>query len=87
VSYRLIIKPSAEKQLSHLPRAIAVRVADRLEELADIPRPAGAVKLTGSKNTWRVRIGEYRIVYEIEDEGRTVLVTIIAHRREVYRGI
>ena len=87
MSYRLIIKPSAEKELGHLPRDIARRVVDRLATLPDNPRPAGAVMLAESKNTYRVRIGDYRIVYQVDDAAQTVFVTIIAHRREVYRGL
>ena len=87
MSYRLIIKPSAERELSDLPRAIGRRVLDRLADLQDTPRPVGAVKLSGTKHTHRVRIGNYRIVYEVNDQERTVFVTIIAHRRDVYRGL
>ena len=87
MSYRLIIKPSAERELSHLPRAIGRRVLDRLADLQDDPRPVGAVKLSGTERTHRVRIGDYRIVYEVDDQERTVFVTIVAHRRDVYRGL
>ncbi len=87
MSYRLIIKPSAEKELDHLPRNVVKRVVDRLADLPDNPRPAGVVKLAGSKNTYRVRIGDYRIVYQVDDAGQSIFVTIIAHRREVYRGL
>jgi mRNA interferase RelE/StbE len=56
----------------------------RIETLATIPRPPGCKKLKGGDKEWRIRVGDYRIVYEIDDTGRTVDVTRIAHRREVY---
>lgn len=87
MSYRLIFKPSVVKEMDRLPRAIAARVVDRLAGLLETPRPVGAIKLTGSKNTYRARIGDYRIVYEVDDARRAVFVTIIAHRRDVYRGL
>jgi mRNA interferase RelE/StbE len=61
------------------------RVAAALRILADNPRPAGCRKLTGSDRDWRVRVGDYRIVYEIDDENREVRVMRIRHRREAYR--
>lgn len=56
----------------------------RLERLASAPRPSGCKKLKGGDNEWRIRIGDYRVVYEIDDTAKTVDVTRIAHRREVY---
>jgi mRNA interferase RelE/StbE len=87
MSYRLIVKPSAEKDLAHLPRPLQRRVLDRLVQMEANPRAPGAVNLAGSKSTYRVRVGDWRIVYEIDDARRIVFVTIIAHRREVYRGL
>lgn len=87
MSYRLLVKPSAEKDLARLPRPIQRRVLDRLERIEADPRAPGSVKLAGSKATYRVRVGDWRIVYEIDDARRTIFVTIIAHRREVYRGM
>jgi mRNA interferase RelE/StbE len=87
MSYRLILKPSAERDVERLPRSIQGRVLDRLERIAAAPRGPGSVKLAGAKATYRVRVGDWRIVYEIDDARRTILVTIVAHRREVYRGL
>jgi mRNA interferase RelE/StbE len=56
----------------------------RLEQLGSVPRPPGCKKLKGGDNVWRIRVGDYRIVYVIDDAARTVDVTRIAHRREVY---
>lgn len=56
----------------------------RIENLAGNPRPPGCKKLKGGDKEWRIRVGKYRIVYEIDDSARTVDVTRVAHRREVY---
>jgi mRNA interferase RelE/StbE len=66
---------------------VAGRVIQRLESLQETPRPSGARKLATTESTYRIRIGDYRVVYEINDAEQTVFVTIIAHRREVYRGL
>jgi len=87
MSYRLIVKPSAEKDVIRLPASVQRRVLDRLARIEADPRAPGSVKLAGAKATYRVRVGAWRIVYEIDDARRTVFVTIVAHRREVYRGL
>jgi mRNA interferase RelE/StbE len=87
MAYTVTFKLSALKQLEKLPRAVAERILAKSASLADNPRPAGAVKLAGAGNLWRVRIGDYRVIYVIDDRGQTVDVRIVAHRREVYRGI
>ncbi len=87
MSYHLIVKPSAQKDVARLPRPIQRRVLDRLARIENDPRAPGTVKLAGAKATYRVRVGNWRIVYEIDDAQRAVFVTIVAHRREVYRGL
>jgi len=83
-SYRLLIKPSALKELERVPREQRRRLATRMRQLAGQPRPPGAEKLSGH-DLCRVRQGNYRILYEIIDHDLTVLVIKIGHRREVYR--
>jgi mRNA interferase RelE/StbE len=83
-SYRVSLTASAEKELRGLPSKVVARIIPRLENLAVTPRPPGCKKLKGGNNEWRIRVGDYRIVYEIEDTAKTVDVTRIAHRREVY---
>ena len=83
-SYRVTLAASAEKELGGLPSKMIVRMLRRIEGLARSPRPAGCKKLKGGDNEWRIRVGSYRIVYEIDDTAKTVDVTRIAHRREVY---
>jgi len=68
-----------------LPLDIARRVLSKIESLAQEPRPRGCKKLRGPSRLWRVRVGEYRIIYEIDDRQRVVDVVIVRHRREVYR--
>ena len=83
-SYRLLIKPSAAKELEDLPLKERKRVAARIQRLASDPRPAGAEKLSG-QDKYRLRQGNYRVLYSVDDAGMTVLVVKIGHRREVYR--
>jgi mRNA interferase RelE/StbE len=83
--YRVALTASAERELHGLPAKVVARIISRLEDLAETPRPSGCKKLKGGGKEWRVRVGDYRMVYEIDDEGQTVDVTRIAHRREAYQ--
>jgi len=67
-----------------LPDAAYERVRDAIRVLAEAPRPTGCLKLTG-RDGWRIRVGNYRVVYEIDDGGRMVTVLHIGHRRDIYR--
>ena len=87
MSYEVVFKPSAERQLLKLEKQLQKRITGKLIQLQANPRSAGAIKLSGSARTWRVRVGDYRIVYEIDDSAAILFVTIIAHRREVYRDL
>jgi mRNA interferase RelE/StbE len=77
--------PDVYKQLQRLPRSVFAAALDAIIALARDPRPPGVKKLAGSRDDWRVRIGEYRIVYQVDDRLRTVTVMRVAHRRESYR--
>lgn len=85
MSYSLILKPSAEREVANLPPSVQRRVLDRLADIQIEPRGPGTVKLTGSKATYRARVGDWRIVYEVDDARDTVFVTMVANRRDVYR--
>jgi mRNA interferase RelE/StbE len=87
VSYSILFLPSARKALAKLPKADQARVDQQVLALADNPRPTGCLKLSGPSGLWRIRVGDYRVVYEIRDKELIVLVVSIAHRREVYRGL
>lgn len=83
-SYRLLIKPSAAKELEGLPTKERKRIVTRMQALSTQPRPPGCEKLTGH-DLFRVRQGRYRILYEVQDQDLVVTVFKIGHRRDVYR--
>ena len=83
--YIVYLERSAEKDLRKLPHHLLPRIREILLGLKTTPRPSGTHKLEGSRHDWRIRVGDYRILYEIDDEERTVKVYRIKHRREVYR--
>ncbi|MEW6305771.1 MAG: type II toxin-antitoxin system RelE/ParE family toxin [Verrucomicrobiota bacterium] len=83
--YRVLLERAAEKDLSRLSSEVHDRVIAAIQALANNPRPPGCRKLAGTKSDWRIRVGDYRIVYEIADEIRVVRVNRVRHRREVYR--
>jgi mRNA interferase RelE/StbE len=84
-SYRVMLAATAEKELKRLSHQLIERIILRLENLASIPRPPGCKKLTGGDREWRIRVGDYRAVYTIDDAKARVEVTRIRHRSEVYR--
>ncbi len=82
--YAVEFLPSAARALSKLDRTVQRRIGRRIDRLVDNPR-AGAVMLRGADDVWRARVGDYRILYVIEDERLVVVVVRVAHRREAYR--
>jgi len=86
VIYRITLAPAAERQLRKFDPPVRRRLQAALELLADNPRPPAATQLVGGSGEWRVRTGDYRIVYDIEDDRLVILVLRMAHRREVYRA-
>jgi mRNA interferase RelE/StbE len=83
-SYGVVVKRSAERELRAVPRPDLGRVVTRIRRLADDPRPPGSERLSG-EDRYRIRRGDYRVVYAIDDEQRIVEVVRIGHRRDVYR--
>ena len=83
--YEVYLERAAERDLRRLPVETFHRIVPRIRALAENPRPPGCRKLTGSENDWRIRIGDYRVVYEIDEGDRAVRVFRIRHRREAYR--
>jgi len=81
--YSVYLQPSAKTELDRLSAKLIQRVFPRVESLASNPRPPGCRKLKGGENEWRIRVGDYRIVYT-DDAKRLVEVTRIRHRRDVY---
>ena len=85
MTYEIIITKSIQKQLDNLPNNIQERVYEKIAQLAEEPRPDGVVKLKGYDNEYRIRIGDYRLIYEIRDEQLIVLLVQCKHRRDVYK--
>ncbi len=83
-SYSVVIKPSAVKELESMPVKELRRIVGKIADLAKTPRPTGCVKLSG-RDQYRLRQGDYRVVYAVDDERQLVEVVKIGHRREVYR--
>jgi mRNA interferase RelE/StbE len=83
-SYSVVLKRSAERELRKIPKQDLRRIVTRIQDLAQEPRPSGCEKLSGQER-YRLRRGDYRIVYAVDDEARAVEVVKIGHRREVYR--
>lgn len=83
--YTIEFAASADKALSRLPVATQRRIVAAVETLADDPRPPGVVKLAGDDNLWRIRVGDYRVVYEIHQRRLTVLIVRLGHRKDIYR--
>lgn len=84
MTYRVEVAPAALRQIRKIDPAARRRIQAAIELLADQPRPGGAKKLVGGEGEWRVRTGDYRIVYEIHDSVLLVLVVAVGHRRDIY---
>ena len=84
--YRVLLRPPAQKFLRKLrDKSLLARLMAAMRELAHQPRPPGCDKLAGPENLYRVRVGDYRVIYQVQDNALLVLVVKIGHRREVYR--
>ena len=85
MTYEIALAPAATGQLRKFDPQVRRRIQAAIELLATEPRPPAATRLVGGAGEWRVRTGDYRIVYEIEDERLLVLVLSVGHRREIYQ--
>ena len=85
MTYRIEIKPSAQKELAKIPKTSALKIIDKIKSLAKDPRPSGCKKLTGTDHSFRVRIGNNRVVYSIFDDRLIIQVIKIGHRKDVYK--
>ena len=83
-NYSLLILPSAAKELEDIPKRYLTRIVRKIEDLPTNPRPQGCEKLSGQEK-YRVRQGDYRIIYEIRDRDQAIIIVKVGHRREVYR--
>jgi mRNA interferase RelE/StbE len=84
--YNVILKPSVEKDLRKIPQAMRTRIFEAIEGLCSNPLPHQAIKLTGEA-FYRLRVGDYRIVYAVDPQDNQIVIHYIRHRREVYRGL
>ncbi|TAH35684.1 type II toxin-antitoxin system RelE/ParE family toxin [Candidatus Saccharibacteria bacterium] len=84
-TYEIKLSRLAVKTLKKLPSHISARIFQKIELLADDPRPAGVKKLTGYASFYRIRVGDYRVIYDIHDGRLTVLVVEVGHRKDIYR--
>jgi mRNA interferase RelE/StbE len=85
--YEIVLTRAAERGLGSLPKADLRRVDAKILGLAEVPRPPGAKKLEGVGNLYRIRSGDYRIVYQIEEARLVVVVVDVGHRRDIYRDL
>ena len=87
MKYEIKFRTSALKDILSLPKQMSVRVQTAIDTLSENPRPVGYVKLHGVENLFRIRVGDIRIVYTIEDQIRIVEVRTVGNRREIYRNL
>jgi mRNA interferase RelE/StbE len=83
MAYRVDIAPAAARQLKALSTPVQRRIVQHLYDLQTVPRPPGVIKL--EDDLYRIRVGDYRIIYEIQDQTRAILVLKVRHRRDIYR--
>lgn len=87
-SYSLRLKPSAEKDLRKLPKDILARVVAEIDSLRSNPFPhPQAIKLANADRMFRIRVGDYRVIYEVETDAKEITVHHVRHRREAYRSL
>jgi len=84
LKYELFIEREAQEQLAPIQEPHQYRIIAAIEKLSDEPGPPGSKKL-GGRNAWRIHVGEYTVIYEIQDEAPVILVVAIGHRREIFR--
>jgi mRNA interferase RelE/StbE len=87
VIYPIEVAPAAERQLRRLDATLRKRIGTHIQSLAEHPRPHGAKQLSARENLWRVRVGSYRVVDQVQELGRIVLILRVGHRRDVYRQL
>ena len=85
VYYKVVFIRSASRELEKLPSQISNRILQKIELLEKEPRPKGCKKLQSPENLWRIRVGDYRIIYSISDKKRQIKIWIIRHRSDAYR--
>lgn len=84
MTYQIDFSKQAEKQFDALPTQVQQRLQPRIDALAETPRPPGVLKMEGEENLYRIRVGNYRIIYEIQDRVLLIVVVKVGHRSNVY---
>ena len=84
--YKLLISSSAEKKLKKIPKKETIKIVALIQSLTINPFPAGCRKLSGEESTYRVRQGQYRVLYEVEGQKLTILILKLGHRKDIYKG-
>lgn len=87
MSYTIEFSRRAEREFKGLPKGVQLRLVPKIDSLADDPRPRGVKKLEGEEELYRIRVGDYRVIYQVQDKALIVLVIKIADRKEVYRRV
>ena len=87
MTYLIRIESAAQKSFDRLPSEQRERISEAISNLADVPRPPGVKKMRGYKNLWRIRVGQYRVVYQIHDDVLLVIVIRLGARNNVYRDL
>ena len=87
MAYRIEFTPRADRQFRGLERSLQIRLGRRIDSLAENPRPQGIKKLSSEEDMYRLRVGDYRIIYQVTEKGLLVLIVRIGHRSDVYRGL
>jgi mRNA interferase RelE/StbE len=83
--YEVLLERRAERDIKRLPKEIFDRLIPHLKALSENPKPSGCRKISGSRSDWRIRIGDYRVIYEVNEQEHAVKVMRIRHRKNVYR--
>jgi len=86
MSYQIIVPKPVQKQLNNILTNERDRILSAIRMLAEVPRPLGVKKLKISEDTYRIRIGDYRVIYEIQDQDLIILLLSVGHRKDVYRS-
>jgi mRNA interferase RelE/StbE len=84
MAYEIVLTKSAQKKLAKLSKELQILIGNAINNLATNPRPSGCKKLKGNQTDYRIRIGDYRVVYEIHDNKLVVLVLNLGHRKDIY---
>jgi len=83
--YEVLLERRAERDIKRLPKEVFDRIIPHLKALSENPKPSGCRKISGSRSDWRIRIGDYRVIYEVSEQENAVKVMRIRHRKNVYR--